>query len=86
MYENPGSSVVPHQVENKTVCINHIHYQRVHFDVCFLLLAFYMDLIDHAVCRPLEPVYRVVMDMQLVIRSEACDIVPSIVLRPLKSL
>lgn len=35
--------------------------------------------------QPLEPVYPVVMDMQLVITSQACDLVPSIVLSPLKS-
>lgn len=49
-----------------------------------LVSCFHTDRFEHAVRRQLEPVYPVVMDMDMhiVIRLEACDILPLIVLRP----
>lgn len=84
---NVGSSGVHSQVQNKAVHKSHTDCSERVFGCLFLLSCFYIDQIDHAVCQPqpLEPVYPVVMAMQLVIRSQACDLVPSIVLRPLKS-
>lgn len=49
-------------VQNKTVCMYKSHRLRIIIRECVLILVscFHMDQIDHAVCRPLEPVYQVV--------------------------